>query len=33
MTPEQAKFLLSVFLPAIRREFPTTLRVIQAVPD
>ena len=32
MTPEQAKFLLSVFLPAIRREFPTTLRVIQAVP-
>jgi hypothetical protein len=32
MTPEQAKFLLSVFLPTIRREFPTTLRVIQAVP-
>ena len=32
MTPEQAKFLLAVFLRAIRREFPTTLRVIQAVP-
>ena len=32
MTPEQAKFLLSVFLPAIRKEFPTTLRVLQAVP-
>src|SRR6202044_2209834 len=32
MTPEQAAFLLSVFLPTIRKEFPTTLRVLQAVP-
>jgi uncharacterized damage-inducible protein DinB len=32
VTPEQAKFLLSVYLPAIEAEFPKTCRVIKAVP-
>ena len=32
MTPEQAAFLVSVFLATVRKEFPTTLRVLQAVP-
>jgi len=32
MTPDQAKFLLEFFLPSVRREAATTLRVIQAVP-
>jgi uncharacterized damage-inducible protein DinB len=32
MTPEQAVFLLNVFLPSLRKESGTTLRVIRAVP-
>ena len=32
MTPEQAKFLLDVFLQSVRKEHATTLRVLQAVP-
>jgi uncharacterized damage-inducible protein DinB len=32
MTSEQAKFLLDVFLPPVRKEHETTLRVLQAVP-
>ncbi|MGB8543156.1 MAG: DinB family protein [Candidatus Acidiferrales bacterium] len=32
MTPEQSAFLLSVFVAALRKEYPTTLRVLQAVP-
>jgi uncharacterized damage-inducible protein DinB len=32
MTPEQAAFLLPVFLNTLRKEYPTTLRVLQAVP-
>ena len=32
MTPEQAKFLLDIFLPSVRKEHATTLRVLQAVP-
>lgn len=32
MTPEQAAFLLSIFLPAVEKESLTTRRVIQAVP-
>jgi uncharacterized damage-inducible protein DinB len=32
MTPEQAKFLLDVFLPSVEKEHLTTLRVLQAVP-
>jgi uncharacterized damage-inducible protein DinB len=32
MTPEQAEFLLGVYLPAIKKEYATTLRVLQAVP-
>ncbi|MGH9714406.1 MAG: DinB family protein [Candidatus Acidiferrales bacterium] len=32
MTPEQAKFLLEVFLPSVQKEHATTLRVLQAVP-
>lgn len=33
MTPEQAKFLLDVFLPSVQKEHLTTLRVLQAVPS
>ena len=32
MTPDQAVFLLNVFLPSLRKESETTLRVIRAVP-
>lgn len=32
MTPEQAAFLLNVFLPAVRKETLTTKRVLGAVP-
>jgi uncharacterized damage-inducible protein DinB len=32
MTPEQAGFLLPIFVATLRKEFPTTLRVLQAVP-
>ena len=32
MTPDQAKFLLGVFLPSVQKEHQTTLRVLQAVP-
>jgi uncharacterized damage-inducible protein DinB len=32
MTPEQAKFLLDIFQPSVRKEHATTLRVLQAVP-
>jgi len=32
MTPEQAAFLLSIFLPAVRKEAVTTKRVLAAVP-
>jgi uncharacterized damage-inducible protein DinB len=32
MTPEQAVFLLNTFLPSLRKESETTLRVIRAVP-
>jgi uncharacterized damage-inducible protein DinB len=32
MTPEQAAFLLNIFLPAIRKESLTTKRVLGAVP-
>ena len=32
MTPEQAKFLLDVFLPSVQKEHLTTFRVLQAVP-
>ena len=32
MTPEQAMFLLNFFLPTIRKEAQTTLRVLRAVP-
>jgi uncharacterized damage-inducible protein DinB len=32
MTPEQAAFLLTVFLPAIEKETITTRRVLHAVP-
>jgi uncharacterized damage-inducible protein DinB len=32
MTPEQAAFLLNVFLPAVRKENLTTKRVLAAVP-
>jgi uncharacterized damage-inducible protein DinB len=32
MTPDQAGFLLNVFVPSLRREYETTLRVIRAVP-
>jgi uncharacterized damage-inducible protein DinB len=33
MTPEQAAFLLPIFFETLRREYPTTLRVLKAVPD
>lgn len=33
MTPEQAAFLLDIFLPAVEKESLTTRRVIQAVPS
>lgn len=33
MTPEQAKFLLEVFLPSVQKEHGTTVRVLQAVPS
>jgi uncharacterized damage-inducible protein DinB len=32
MTPEQAAFLLPIFVASLRKESPTTLRVLQAVP-
>ncbi len=32
MTPDQAVFLLNIFLPSLRKESGTTLRVIRAVP-
>ncbi len=32
MTPEQAAYLLSIFLPAVENEFSKTCRVIQSVP-
>jgi uncharacterized damage-inducible protein DinB len=32
MTPEQAGFLASVFLPSVQREYLTTRRVLRAVP-
>ena len=32
MTPEQAGFLSSIFLPSIQKEYETTRRVIRAVP-
>jgi uncharacterized damage-inducible protein DinB len=32
MTPEQAGFLASIFLPSIQKEYETTRRVIRAVP-
>jgi uncharacterized damage-inducible protein DinB len=32
MTPEQAAFLLGIFLPAVEKESITTRRVIKAVP-
>jgi uncharacterized damage-inducible protein DinB len=32
MTPEQAAFLLPIFMESLRREYPTTLRVLKAVP-
>jgi uncharacterized damage-inducible protein DinB len=32
MTPEEAKFLLPIFMASLRREYPTTLRVLKAVP-
>jgi len=32
MTPDQAAFLLTIFLPAIKKESQTTLRVLAAVP-
>ena len=32
MTPEQAAFLLAIFMESLRREYPTTLRVLKAVP-
>jgi len=32
MTPDQAEFLLNTFLPSVRKESETTLRVIRAVP-
>jgi uncharacterized damage-inducible protein DinB len=32
MTPEQAAFLLPIFMASLRRESPTTLRVLKAVP-
>jgi uncharacterized damage-inducible protein DinB len=32
MTPEQASFLLDVLLAGVKKEAPTTRRVIQAVP-
>src|SRR6202790_5011851 len=32
MTPEQAKFLLDVFLPSVQKEHATTVRVLQEVP-
>jgi uncharacterized damage-inducible protein DinB len=33
MTPEQASFLLEIFLAGIKKEAPITRRVILAVPD
>lgn len=32
MTPEQAAFLLPIFVATLRKEYPTTLRVLKAVP-
>src|SRR5579863_2310616 len=32
MTPEQAAFLLTIFLPTLKKESQTTLRVLTAVP-
>jgi uncharacterized damage-inducible protein DinB len=32
MTPEQAAFLLTIYLPAIKKESQTTLHVLSAVP-
>ena len=32
LQPEQAKFLLSVFIPQVKREYATTLKVLRAVP-
>jgi uncharacterized damage-inducible protein DinB len=32
MTPEQAGFLASVFLPSVQREYLTTRRVLRALP-
>jgi uncharacterized damage-inducible protein DinB len=32
MTPEQAAFLLPIFMESLRREYATTLRVLKAVP-